>query len=152
MLERTKSILCCGLHIGDVIKEFGLLIEGIEVQEIATDVSISRDHVFKGRRKLPHVVVILVEEREQVFTVGTHNYILPWGVIQLDHPTAVIQNQFQGFHDGAPKQHRCLARRQVHLNIAMLAANEKGQADSPGAVQTGITSEKECSLASHEFD
>jgi hypothetical protein len=25
-LERTKSILCCGLHIGDVIKELCLLV------------------------------------------------------------------------------------------------------------------------------
>jgi hypothetical protein len=34
----------------------------------------------------------------------------------------------------------------------MLAAKVKGKADSPGAVQTGITSEKEGSLASHELD
>ena len=61
-LERTKSILCCGLHIGDVIKELGLLVEGAKVQEIATGAAISRDHEFKGGRKLPHVAVVLIEE------------------------------------------------------------------------------------------
>ena len=151
-LERTKSILCCGLHIGDVIKELGLLVESAKVQEITTGAAISWDHEFKGGRKLPHVVVVLVEERDQVLTVSTHNCILPWGVIQLDHPTAAIQNQSQGFHDGASKQHRRLARQQIHLNVAMLAAKVKRKADSPGAVQTGITSEKEGSLASHELD
>ena len=86
-LERTKSILCCWLHIGDVVEELGLFVESSKVQEIATDATIGRDHELKGRRKLPHVAVVLVEEGDQVFTVSTRNCIMPWGVIQLDHPT-----------------------------------------------------------------
>ena len=151
-LQRAKSILSCRLHHWCVVKELDLLVENLEINKVTTDTTISWNHELEGRRILPQVAVVLVDQGKQVFAVGTNNSFLPRHVVKLDHSFTAVQNQSKSFHDGASKKHRCLTRQQVHLHIAMLTTSAEWKTYCPGASQTGITTEEKGSIAAHELD
>ena len=121
--RRTQIILGCSLNSILGVEELDLSVEGLEVHELSGNSSISRHNKFKGRWKLPHAGVKLVQQGDEVFSMGTHHSMLPGHVVELDHTAAAVQDQSKGFHDRSPKQHGCFTRQQVHLHIAVFATD-----------------------------
>ena len=83
--------------------------------------------------------------------MSANNGALPGHVVQLDHAAAAVQHKPKCFHDGPSKQHWNFPRQQVHLDIGILATNARGQAHGPCAIQAGITTKVEGTLAPHEL-
>ena len=148
--HRTQFILGSSLNIISGVEELDLFVEGRKVHELSRDSSISGHNKFQGRWKLPHAGVKLIERGDQILSVCSSHGVLPRHVIQLDHAAAAVQHQSKGFHDWPSKQHRGFARQQVHLHIAILAADAEGQTHSPSALHAGITAKVEGALAPHE--